>query len=117
MKPYNYDKLPEEFDEDKFMVELLEDNRKFMSLFEKGGRLEFLTSNRFWALFIGALTIYLETKGWIGEAERNLLTTLMGGFVTVGTIDKFADKLKGEPQTTVNIPTSVSSTTTTTASE
>ncbi len=117
MKPDNNLETYEEFDEDKFMVEVLSDNKKFMSLFEKGGRLEFLTSNRFWALFIGAFTIYLETKGWIGEAERNLLTTLMGGFVTVGTIDKFAEKIKGEPQTTVNIPTNVSSTTTTTATE
>ena len=118
MKPDTYDKVPEEFDEDNYLVdELLEDEKHFMSLFEKGGRLEFLTANRFIAVVIGAITIYCETKGWIGEPERNLITTIMGSFVTVSTIDKFAEKIKGEPQTTVNIPTNVSSTTTTTATE
>ena len=51
-------------------------------------KLEFLTSTRFWAMIIGAVSIYLKTKGLIGEAEMVLIATIMAGFITVKTIDK-----------------------------
>ena len=52
----------------------------------------FLTSNRFWALVIGAVSIYVMQKGYIGEAEMQLVATLTGVFVTVRTIDRFGEK-------------------------
>lgn len=54
---------------------------------------DFLTSNRFWALILGALSVYAETKGWIGEPERNLIATITSIFITVGTIDRGAEYL------------------------
>jgi hypothetical protein len=48
----------------------------------------FLTSTRFIALVLGALSVYLESKGYIGEPERNLIATIVAGFVTVRTIDR-----------------------------
>lgn len=55
-------------------------------------KLEFLTSTRFWAMIVGALAIYLETKGYIGEPEMQLISTIMGVFITVRTVDRFAEK-------------------------
>ncbi len=55
-------------------------------------QLSFLTSNRFWAVIIGALTLYLHTKGWIGQPEIVLIETVLGGFVTIRTVDRFAEK-------------------------
>lgn len=48
----------------------------------------FLKSNRFWALVIGAVAVYLEAKGFIGEAERNLIAIISTSFITVRTIDR-----------------------------
>jgi hypothetical protein len=65
-------------------------------------KFEFLTSPRFWALVIGAVSIYFETKGWIGEPERNLIATVTGIFLGVGTFDKAVEKLAGS-KTTVSV--------------
>lgn len=54
--------------------------------------LEFLKSNRFWALVVGALTLYLHTKGWIGQPEIVLIETILGGFIGIRTIDRFGEK-------------------------
>lgn len=56
----------------------------------------FIYSTRFWALVIGAISIYLQTKGYIGEAEMVLIATIMGGFVTVKTIDRATEKLSAK---------------------
>jgi hypothetical protein len=48
----------------------------------------FLTSNRFWALVIGAISIYLQSKGIIGEAEMILIATITSGFIVVKTVDR-----------------------------
>ncbi len=53
----------------------------------------FLRSNRFWALVIGAVAVYLKAKGWIGLDEMKLVATLVGGFIGVRTVDRVADKL------------------------
>lgn len=55
----------------------------------------FIQSNRFWVMVLGAVSIYLETKGfsWWGEAERNLVASIAATFITVRTIDKIAEKI------------------------
>lgn len=58
--------------------------------------LEFLKSNRFWGLVAGAVVLYLQTKGFIGEAETILIATVLGGFITIRTIDRISEKLGGE---------------------
>ncbi len=54
-------------------------------------KLQFLTSSRFWAIVIGALSIYAQSKGWIGEPEMILIATIMGGFTAIRTVDRFAE--------------------------
>lgn len=58
--------------------------------------ISFLKSNRFWVMLIGALSVYAEAKGWIGEPERNLIATLSAVFITVRTIDRGTEKLAPE---------------------
>jgi hypothetical protein len=53
----------------------------------------FLKSNRFWAMVIGALAIYLTEKGLIGEAEIKLIGTITAGFVGIRTVDRFSEKI------------------------
>jgi hypothetical protein len=48
----------------------------------------FLTSNRFWALVIGAISIYLQAKGIFGDAEMMLVATITTGFIGIKTIDR-----------------------------
>ncbi len=57
----------------------------------------FLKSTRFWALVIGAVSLYAQMKGWIGDAEMRLIATLAAGFITVRTVDRAAEKV-GEVQ-------------------
>jgi hypothetical protein len=52
----------------------------------------FLTSTRFWAMIIAAVAIYLQTKGWIGDAEMMLIATIASGFTVIGTVDRLGDK-------------------------
>lgn len=52
----------------------------------------FLTSTRFWALIIGALSVYLQTKGFIGDPEMILIATVTTGFTAIRTIDRAAEK-------------------------
>lgn len=54
---------------------------------------DFATSPRFWVLILGALSVYLETKGWIGEPERNFIATVSAIFITVRTLDRGAEKM------------------------
>jgi hypothetical protein len=53
----------------------------------------FLKSNRFWAMVLGALAIYLTEKGLIGEAEIKLIGTITAGFVGIRTVDRFSEKI------------------------
>lgn len=55
-------------------------------------KLAFLKAPRFWALVIGAISVYLKLKGLIGEPEMALIATITGGFVVVGTYDRGVDK-------------------------
>ena len=55
--------------------------------------LEILQAPRFWVMVLGIVSVYLESKGLIGEAERNLIAGFAGLFVTVGTFDRTVDKI------------------------
>jgi hypothetical protein len=56
-------------------------------------KLLFISSTRFWALVIGAISLYLKTNGWIGEPEMVLIATITAGFITVKTVDRVSEKL------------------------
>lgn len=55
--------------------------------------LRFLVAPRFWALCIGAVSLYLKAKNIFGDAEMILVATITAGFITVGTIDRVSDKV------------------------
>jgi hypothetical protein len=57
---------------------------------------DFLKSNRFWALVILVLGGYLQAQGLIASDFGLAIQTLALGFVTVGTVDKFAKSLSGK---------------------
>lgn len=65
-----------------------EEKKDVYNLIVEKGKWDFLKATRFWAMVIGALSIYLKSKGLIGESEMLLIATVMGGFVAVKTIDK-----------------------------
>lgn len=54
----------------------------------------FLTSNRFWALVLGAVAFYLQQKGIFGTAEMLLVATITGGFVVIRTTDRATEQPK-----------------------
>jgi len=39
-------------------------------------------------MVIGAVCLYLKSKGIFGEDEMVLITTIMAGFITIKTIDR-----------------------------
>lgn len=53
----------------------------------------FLKSTRFWSAVIASVSIYLETKGIIGEPERNLISIIAASFVAVGTLDRLGQSV------------------------
>lgn len=55
-------------------------------------KLSFIRAPRFWIMLAGALSVYLQTKGFIGEAEMMLIATVSAGFVAVKTLDRYSDK-------------------------
>lgn len=56
-------------------------------------QIAFLKSTRFWALVIGAVVFYLKAEGFIGESEVTLIETILGGFITIRTVDRIGDKI------------------------
>ena len=52
----------------------------------------FLTSNRFWAMIVGATAVYLQAKGVLGEAEMLLIATITAGFTIVRTADRMSEQ-------------------------
>jgi len=52
----------------------------------------FLKATRFWALCLGAASVYLKAKGWIGEPEMLLIASITAGFVAVRTVDRFGEQ-------------------------
>jgi hypothetical protein len=61
----------------------------------------FLTSNRFWALVIGAVAFYLEQKGIFGSDEMILIATITGGFIGIRTFDRASEKMGPQPETVI----------------
>lgn len=57
----------------------------------------FVTSTRFWAIVIGAVSIYLQKKGIFGDAEMFLIATITAGFTVVRTIDRNIGDTKVPP--------------------
>jgi hypothetical protein len=57
----------------------------------------FLTSNRFWALVLGAVAYYLQQKGIFGESEMLLVATITAGFIGIKTLDRASEKLGPQP--------------------
>ena len=55
-------------------------------------RFSFLFATRFWAMLIGAVSIYLKSKGYLGEAEMLLISTITGGFILVRTADRISEQ-------------------------
>jgi len=55
-------------------------------------RFPFLYAERFWAMTIGALAIYGKLKGWLGEPEMALITTMTGALITIRTIDRATEQ-------------------------
>lgn len=56
----------------------------------------FLLSTRFHAMIIGAVVLYLKTKGLIAEPEMVLIETILMGFISVRTVDRMGEKIGGE---------------------
>lgn len=56
---------------------------------------DFIKSNRFWAAVIGAVSMYLESKGIIGQAEMILIASIMAAHIGIRTVDRFAEKNGG----------------------
>ncbi len=54
-------------------------------------KFEFLKSTRFWAIVIGATSVYLQSKGIIGDPEMLLIATITSGFTVVKTIDRTSE--------------------------
>jgi len=57
---------------------------------------EFLKSSRFWFMIIGAVALYLQNKGIIGEAELTFIGTIVTGFIGIRTVDRLGEKIGGE---------------------
>jgi len=57
--------------------------------------LSFLSSNRFWVMLVGAVIYYLQTKGFIGQAEMILIETIAGGFIAIKSLDRASEKIGG----------------------
>ena len=51
----------------------------------------FITSTRFWALVILSVCVALNAYGVLPTETLTALITLLGGFITVRTLDRFSD--------------------------
>lgn len=54
---------------------------------------DFLKAPRFYAMLLGALSIYGKQKGWLGEPEMQFIATVATLFVGIRTIDRTVEKL------------------------
>lgn len=57
--------------------------------------IEFLKSERFWAIVINAVILYLQQKGIVDTALLTMVTAIVAPFVTVGTIDRVGKNIGG----------------------
>ncbi len=52
----------------------------------------FILSTRFWAIVIGAVALALNQEGLLADSYMIAITTIVGGFTVVRTIDRQGDK-------------------------
>jgi len=57
--------------------------------------LDFLTSVAFWVMVVNAFVLYMQQKGWIGDAELILVTAIAVPFVTINQGRKAAKDIGG----------------------
>lgn len=57
--------------------------------------IEFLKSERFWAIVLNAVVLYLQQKDLIGIEELALITAIIAPFVVVGTVDRVGKNIGG----------------------
>jgi len=55
-------------------------------------KLEFLTSNRFWALVLLGLSIWFHSIGWIPVELASFIEVICGGHIGIKTLDRFSEK-------------------------
>jgi hypothetical protein len=56
----------------------------------------FIKSPRFWVMILGALSIYGQQKGLLGDAEMQLVATISALFISIKTLDRVSEKLSGK---------------------
>lgn len=108
----------EEFNENTFNVKEVE-NLTINTISIMKEKFDFITSLRFWSLVIGAVMFYLNSKGIVGEQEMILVNTILGGFITLKTIDRASEQKvlaakEAGAVTTVSMPSNVNTVTATT---
>ena len=59
------------------------------------GNWSFLKSRRFWALVLIAIIKVLDSEGIIPGVWTEALVTVLVGFVSIRTIDRFGEKASG----------------------
>jgi len=52
---------------------------------------DFLKSNRFWAIVIGAVALAFYKYGVLPEPFFNMIETIVGAFTIVRTVDRFSE--------------------------
>lgn len=52
---------------------------------------DFMRAPRFWVMLAGTISVYLQMKGWIGEAETILIASTSALFLLTKTIDRAVD--------------------------
>lgn len=52
---------------------------------------QFLTSTRFWAIVIGAVSVALFQDGYLSQAWATAISVIVGGFTVVRTVDRSVD--------------------------
>lgn len=68
--------------------------KKIWTYMDNGEKLwELFGSSRFQALVIIAVANYLRAKGYIGQEEVILVTTILGGHVAIRTIDRHGENV------------------------
>ena len=55
----------------------------------------FLYSNRFWAVVLGAIVLYLNEEAIINDNLTILLETIITSFVGIRTVDRLGEKIGG----------------------
>ena len=52
---------------------------------------DFIYSNRFWSVVIGAIVMFLDQEGYISHNLMLLIDTILAGHVAIRTVDRFAE--------------------------